>query len=761
MADTLVRETRTPTRAPAPGWRDVVTVSLFTVTAFVGAALLFVVQPMVARLVLPSFGGSATVWSTSSLFFQVLLLAGYAYSHGATRFLGRRWQPSLHLLVLLAPLAVLPITLPPNASPDADASPVWWLLRVLALMIGLPFVVMSTSGPLLQRWYSWSGGPRADDPYFLFAASNLGSFGGLLAYPLVIEPLMTLQQQRTWWSWGFVGFVVLTALCAALTRRRTAPTSARAAVPSPTGRRKPLGRRRMARWALLAFLPSAMMLAVTAHVSTDIAPIPLLWVIPLAIYLATFVVAFGRSSRRVPQSVVRLAVCSTFVAAAASLMQAGTPTILGITLNMVILALVAFVAHSRLAADRPGTDHLTAFYLVIAAGGAVGGLLNGMVAPIVLDRVLEYPLVMALVPLLLLPGSHGRRRGGRDRRSHEAEPADAGGQPVPATTRRLSHSPGRSLLTLGVLALSVPIGLLVRQGSSLLTALLLGLAVAGVIGWLLSTRRTVAVVVLVVSFVGIQVKLDGGSLDHRRTFFGSYRVFESNGQHAFAHGTTLHGTQWLGDRSSEPTTYFSRSGPLGDVLVGDEIKDIGVVGLGVGTIAAYGRAGQHFTFVEIDRAVVEIAKNPRLFTYLRDSPARVDVIVGDGRIEAAKLPPQSLDVLMLDAFSSDAIPVHLLTEEAMRTYAHALRPGGLLVVHISNKTFDLAPVVNADAEALGWSGRIARKGSGDGATLSRWVVLSQDPTSLAGLSEDKGWQPLRGPSVVWTDHHSSVLSVLR
>jgi SAM-dependent methyltransferase len=787
MTDTQTRVPPVPVvTTTSPRSRgEVVLVSVFTLTAFAGAALLFVVQPMVARLVLPSFGGSATVWSTSSLFFQVLLLLGYSYAHAATRRLGSAWQPPVHLLVLLAPLVVLPIALPSDAAPDAGSSPVLWLLRVLLVMIGLPFLVISTSGPLLQRWYSWSGGPRAEDPYFLFAASNLGSFGGLLAYPFVVEPHLSLDQQRVWWSWGFVSFVVLTASCALLTWHSGRRRAGRAGVASvagdagldgpapgpeldtgrPAGAHAPhvaTSTRRVVQWALWAFLPSAMMLAVTAHVSTDIAPIPLLWVVPLAIYLATFVVAFGRTSRLVPVTAVRLAVASTFLAAAAAMMQARTPILLGVVLNMVMLALVAFVAHARLAADRPPAADLTRFYLVVAAGGALGGLLNGMVAPLVFDRVLEYPIVTAMVPLLLIAGTVPKRFA-------SGSPAPvAGPAAVPAVSAvpASSRSTAASWVRKGAVALAAAVGaavlgVVLSRWADQVGLALVGLALAALAGWLLSTRRVLVAVILLLTFVGAEVKLDQGSLDHRRTFFGSYRVFESGGRHQFAHGTTVHGTQWQDERRTAPTTYYARSGPLGDVFATPGIKDVGVVGLGVGTLAAYGTAGQTFTFVEIDPAVVEIARDPRMFTYLTDSSAQVDVLVGDGRLEVAKLPHGSLDVLVLDAFSSDAIPVHLLTEEAMRTYAASLRPGGLLVVHISNKVFDLAPVLAGSAASLGWDSRVAFKGSGAGASQSRWVVLSADEAMLGELTTARGWSPLGGRAVEWTDDYSSILSVLR
>ncbi len=739
----------------ATGAGTVVLVVAFTATAFLGAGLLFVVQPMVARLVLPAYGGSATVWSTSSLFFQVLLLLGYLYTHVTTRHLGRRWQPPLHLLVLLLPLLVLPITIPADVVPPAGTSPIGWLLRVLAVTIGLPFLVVSTTGPLVQRWYSWTGGPRADDPYFIFAASNLGSFGGLLAYPFLIEPNLTLVQQRSLWSWAFVGFAVLTGGCGIATWLRSRATlGPRSAVqPAPPLEPLGLGRRCVARWTVLAFVPSAMMLAVTSHISTDIAAIPLLWVVPLAIYLATFVAAFARRSRVVPRGVVRVAVGATFAALVASLLTFRVPTWLDITLNLTMLALVSYAAHARLAAERPPVRQLTAYYLVISMGGALGGLLNGVIAPLVFDRVLEYALVAVLVPLVLVSRSARRR------------------QPVPGVSAEQAQAPDPDpprnwvrLVNGGLVAVvvgGVGVLLLLRLPPDGRALSLLAIAFAVLFGWRVGTRRVEATGVLVVVVIAVLVLATPGTIERSRTFYGSYRVSESGDMHQLSHGTTLHGSQFTDARRTEPTTYYARSGPLGAVFSLKAFHDVAVVGLGAGTIAAYGEPRERMTFVEIDPEVARIARDPRLFTYLRDSSAAVEVRIGDGRLVMGKIPDHSLDLVVLDAFSSDSIPVHLLTREAMEVYASKLAPGGLIAVHISNRVFDLRPVVVAGAEALGLDAVLGQGDVGDdGATATAWVVLGDASTSNALLAKP-GWSRIDVAPVVWTDDYSSILSVLR
>lgn len=713
---------------------------LFCLAAFLGAALLFVVQPLIARLLLPAYGGSPGVWSTSSLFFQVLLLAGYAYAHVSVARFGRLWQPRTHVLVLLIPLVALPIALPDGFDPGS--SPIATLLTTLALVIGLPFVVLSTTGPILQTWYSWAQGRGSDDPYFLFAASNLGSFVGLLAYPFVIEPTMTLDQQRAGWSWAFVAYGVAMMACAMTAIRRGAGSSGAVVPPVPTIR-EAIPAARVLRWGAWAFLPSAMMLAITSHITTDVAAFPMLWVLPLAIYLATFVVAFGRRARRVGAGSARAAVALGLAAATASALPGAALTVIPeIALQLVMLGSVGYVAHARLAADRPDPAHLTYYYLVISVGGALGGLLNGLIAPLVFDRVLEYPLVMLAVPFLLV-GLDQSEGSWLDRLAN----------------RQLVWSVG--LLGLAAVAATGVVSALRAGADIALVPWAAVLLLVGVLAVRMSAQPRLLCAVLVVLFGAPMAVQQVQSLDQSRTFFGSYQVLDRGGQHILVHGTTVHGTQFLDDRGTEPTTYYSRGGPLGDVFTSGEYPRVGAIGLGVGTLIAYGDPTMHFTFFEIDSEVVRIAEDPSLFRYLSDSPSESDMVVGDGRLEVAKEPDGAFDLLVLDAFSSDAIPVHLLTLEAMRTYAAKLAPDGLLAVHISNRVFGLEPVLRAAARDLGWSAATRRGGGGPGAVESEWVVLSPDPSSVEALVDAKGWQALDGDEVVWTDDFSSLLAVLK
>ena len=680
-------------------------VVLYGAASFLGAALLFLIQPMLAKLVLPSFGGSPMVWNTCALFFQVLLLAGYLYVHLSTRRLGPRRQPWAHLALLLVPLLALPVALPGDTAPDAGSEPALWLLRVLLVAIGLPFVLLATTGPLLQRWFSWSGHRRAQDPYFLYAASNAGSVVGLLGYPFLIEPIVGLATQTRWWSIAYGGFALLIAACGVLAARAARAARADRApvedvldrVPDSSYEGKVTTRRRLT-WVALAFVPSSLMLGVTTHVSTDIAAIPLFWTVPLAIYLATFVVAFGRSSRKPPRTA---AVVAGMLAIPALIDVASdwNPAVwLLITLHVSVLAAAGLAAHGRLAATRPATSQLTGFYLLVSVGGALGGLLNGLVAPVVLDRVVEYPVVLALVPLLLL---------GLGRKPGEAR-------------RRLVLEP--VVLASGVLVVGA-------LGASLLPT---------------------------------------GVLERDRTFYGSYRVNGTPERHSLVHGTTVHGWEFLrGPNAGEPTSYYSRSGPIGDVMSAyaeeDAFGRVALVGMGVGTLAAYGQPGQRMDFYEIDPAVVRIARDSGLFGFLSDSAADVRVVIGDGRLELARAPDSAYGLIVLDAFSSDAIPAHLLTEEALDGYRSKLAPGGVLAVHITNRHLDLAPMLAAQADELGLAA-VRRKHSGQGelSATSNWVVFARADADLQPLREEGGWQDLAGPAGVraWTDDYSSLVEVL-
>lgn len=748
-------------------------VALYIVTVFLSASLLFMVQPMAAKAILPLLGGSPAVWNTVMVFFQAALLAGYAYSHGLSRRLSMRAQVAAHVVLLSGAALLLPAVLPAGASPPADAGPTRWVLGLLLVMVGGPFVAVSTTGPLLQRWFSFTGHARSHDPYFLYAASNAGSLLGLLAYPVVVEPMLNLREQAWAWAGGYLALIVLVALCGVWARARRAPaggaesprlaSASSAGEPVVSAAGSPPARGRWcerALWVGLAFIPSALLLACTQHLTTDVASIPLLWVVPLTLYLLTFIIAF---SGRFAGSLRAWSVAGALAAGAIVVMFIAPPTTaLDLILGGHLAAqfLLTMVCHRRLVACRPAAGRLTEFYLALALGGVLGGAFEAPVAPAIFDRVIEYPL--AIVGACL---------------------ARAG-------WRRSRQSPGARLLSLALSTLPATVMLLVvallgavsdrsatvyySEGARLAW----GAGAGALLAVLLSGRRVpFAVSILLLLLVGELEKArtsDTRELRRDRTFFGVLVVEEDHGpngrEHRLMHGTTNHGYQIMEDAfRALPTTYYHRAGPVGDVMEAMRHRRtrVGVVGLGSGTIAAYARPGDAYTYFEIDPGVQRIAEDPRLFTYLPDARSRgasVEIILGDGRLTLAARPEGSFDLLIIDAFSSDAIPVHLLTREAVAMFLARLAPGGLVMIHVSNRHLELAPVVARIAESLGAS-CLRREDSGDDGVRysSEWLVLGRGPDTLEPLALPQSWRPvpLEPGDPLWTDDRSDLLSVIR
>jgi hypothetical protein len=697
---------------------------------------------MVGKMLLPLFGGTSAVWAVTLVFFQAFLLAGYAFAHVSIRVLGNRRQALVQLALLIVPLMLLPIAVPRGLHPSSS-HPAIWLLGVLFLTAGPPFFIVSSASPVLQRWFSASGDAASGDPYFLYAASNAGSLLGLLAYPTLLEPRLTLAQQSQVWTVAYVVFAVLTTLCAL----RLLSTSAGPIVAAPRLRMASLTWRRRLRWIGMAALPSSLMLGTTSYITTDIGSFPLLWVLPLAAYLLSFVLAFARR-QLVSLTVVSRAIVVTATLVAASLLHLAVLPIWALagvhTLN---LFLVALLVHRLLAMERPPTEHLTEYYLLLSVGGVCGGIFNALVAPVVFPTILEYPIAI-VVALALRPGPRGPRADARFFRKTTdlvLPLAIAGG--VIATLIALNVAGWLTALT---------------YTATLAAALLTVVPLA---------RRPVRFAAGVAFLVLIPVLLGQRALHTERTFFGVLRVESLDRTHRFVHGTTLHGIEsFAPGRRDEPLSYYSRQGPIGQIFqrLGHRIHSVGAIGLGAGTIAAYGRPGDRFTFYEIDAAVAKIASNPRYFTFLRDSKADIRIVIGDGRLRIAEAPHRTYDLIVLDAFSSDAVPVHLLTREAVELYLSRLRPGGLLAFHISSNYLDLKPVIAGIARALDCSALTQEhypptRQKRMGATASAWVLVARDGTSLARLRNDRHWKPLDegAGTTVWTDQFSNILSVVK
>jgi spermidine synthase len=706
----------------------------------VAASLLFTVEPMVAKMLLPIYGGSPMVWNTSMLFFQVALLLGYTYAHFSQRLLGIRWQPLVHIPLVIAPLLVLPIVLP-SWSEAGESTPVApWLLLVLMAVVGAPFAVLSTIGPLIQRWYSWADLPRSKDPYFLYAASNVGSMLALLAYPFLIEPAADLDAQTRWWALGYRVFVVLVVACVLIIRFRGAKTSSEVPAEEETAVEEKISWRRRMRWLGLAFIPSSLMLGATTHISTDIAPVPLMWVVPLALYLATFIIAFGSKKHRWLSHTVTLAALAAAVIPWTLYIIGPDPLSILLALSLVFVAGLA--CHGLLAKDRPTPRRLTEFFLIVSLGGAFGGAFNTLVAPMVFNWTAEFPLVvtsLAVLPLVL-----GR-----------VDTTVRGRFPGAATLVKTFVLAGPLLL--------LAITIFLRLGaSSFIPA-----AVAVGVPWcVLAIRRprVMAIGVALTTVLLLWYRMPTDSI-RERTFFGNYHIYtDGNGRRMFGHGSTVHGYQFTGGPlRTTPVSYYGRSGPFGDLFTayGERSSHVAVIGLGTGVIATYGHRGQTMDFYEIDPAVVRIATN--WFSYLGDSKADVATIAGDGRLELEKVPDGSYGVIILDAFTSDSVPPHLMTREALQMYTRKLAPGGVLVFNVTNRSLNLAPMLAATARAAGLTS-ITGNGAADPQKIyyrSRWVAIARKDADLQPLRA-KAWRwhtpPAGGP--VWTDAHSSLFGVL-
>jgi hypothetical protein len=731
---------------------------IFTLTLFLSSALIFLVEPMFAKMVLPILGSSPAVWNTSVLFFQAALLAGYAYAHASSRRLGPRGQAAVHVVLLALALLVLPLGIPDGWSPPTEGNPVGWLLALLLVGVGLPFFVISSTAPLMQRWFASSGHRRARDPYFLYRASNLGSAVGLVAYPALVEPLLRLDEQSGAWTGGYMVLVVLSAACAALLWRSTARARAEvetvAGVPAVAGGApSEVSARRRLGWLALSAAPASLMLGVTSYLMMDISPIPLLWIIPLALYLLSFVVAFSPRAGpflRFTYRAFPLVVLPTLLTI---LVGAARPLTILVPLHLVAFFVVAVACHGRLAAARPPVEHLTGFYLWLAVGGVLGGTFNALLAPLVFDSLAEYPLVLILA-CFLVPPPLAR---------------------VPRAGWRLDLAVALGLVTL-MFAANAGVDVAGLAGGPVERVLLVivPIFVCGV--FLRRPARmgmALAAVFLVTPFVGPQ---GNEVLYTNRTFFGIQRVeVDRRGDsHLLLHGRTLHGIQSLDPAlRDEPLSYYAQSGPVGQIVEAyrsaGTVERVGVIGLGTGSMACHGQAGEAWTFYELDPEMERIARTPGLFTFLEDCPPESRVVVGDARLSLEKARDERYGLIAVDAFSSDAIPVHLITREALQLYLDRLADGGLLAFHVSNRHVDLHPVLSDLAADLG----LVALGRDDldvparevraGKRPSQWVVLARDQGSIATLSADRRWYrlPSGDPGSVWTDDFSNLLGAFQ
>jgi SAM-dependent methyltransferase len=734
----------TPEQKIAPG----ILLGVFASAIFLSAALLFVVQPLFTKMVLPQLGGSPSVWSVAMVFFQAVLLAGYAYAHAVTRWLPTRAAVVGHVLVLIVATFALPLAIAADWGRPPSHGAAGWLLGLFTVSIGLPFFALSANGPLLQAWFARTPHPAAKDPYFLYAASNVGSFLALISYPFLIEPFTRLGEQVWAWSAGYYLLIALIAASGFLQLR--APRE----LPAPTADAKEHAPTwaDAAIWVALAAVPSALLIAVTAHISTDVAAAPLLWVVPLALYLATFVIVF-QTRPVLPHRWMVLAQPLAIVGLVAVLaINVLSHILLTLGLNILAFFLCAMVCHGELAQRRPPPRYLTAFYLWMSAGGMIGGISAGLIAPQVFSWVAEYPLLIVLA-ILCRPGL-AWPRGRRD-------------------------ALWWGLIALALVAVLVPRLVLDRN----LDANSYWIAVIGLLWLAFVVQQHVLPFAALIALTFLTAYLygaDGSRQQTVRSFFGVHKITESEDGmfRVLLHGTTEHGAQQIRDEAGrpltgrpEPLTYYHADSPLvrGIAAVrerkGAPLR-VGVVGLGSGSLACWVRPGEAWRFYEIDPAVVEIARNPARFSYLSQCAPNVPIVIGDARLTLADAPDSAYDVLVIDAFSSDAIPVHLLTREAMAIYLRKLAPGGVALVHVSNRHLELVSVVAGIAEANDLVALSIDSDAGENDEFHKFsssvVAVARAAADFGALAQSDEWAVAEADpdQRVWTDDYSNIVGAI-
>ncbi|MEW6643988.1 MAG: fused MFS/spermidine synthase [Pseudomonadota bacterium] len=737
------------------GRRSLVLV-LYTAAIFVSALLLFSVQPLFAKMVLPRLGGSPAVWSVAMVFFQSLLLAGYAYAHLLMKVRSRMVPVAVHLAVLVVALGLLPLSIARGWEAPPASGYALWLLGLFVASIGVPFFALAANNPMLQAWFVRTGHPDAADPYFLYASSNIGSFLALLSYPLLLEPLFTLRTQNLMWTTGYGLLIVLIAGCGLLLWKAPAVVStvdAAAEVTAPS----PRWPARL-RWIFLAAVPSGLLVAVTAHISTDVAAAPLLWVLPLSLYLLTWVLVF--QSRPLLPHRWMLMLQPLAIAGVIVLLAFGGEQNLLLTLggHQLCFFIIAMACHGELARTRPPARDLTGFYVALSFGGMVGGLFAGLVAPYTFSWVAEYPILVALAAL--------------------CRPAEQ--ERWPRLSRWLW--PAIALLAAGLV---VPAYGSARLGEWLEDNRVALAAVPAVIGVLIavglraSRWKLAAVAALALVLIRIY-PADEGRVETVRSFFGVHKIVETpNGQyHVLMHGTTIHGAQKiLNDDGTpvqgrpEPISYYHKDGGIGQAIEAIRARKggalrVAVIGLGAGTLTCAARPGESWTFFEIDQTMVDTARDPAKFSFIKSCMPDLKPVMGDARLTFAREPDGVYDLIIVDAYSSDAIPIHLATEEAMAIYKDKLAPQGAVVMHVSNRHLELASVVVGIADENDMKSWVFNEDSGRDSEyiFSTNVVVSARNAADVGklAAADSAWA-LTEPADhqrVWTDDYSNILGAV-
>ncbi len=736
--------------APAMPHRAGLLTAAFASTLFLSAFLLFSVQPMFTKMVLPALGGSPGVWSVAMVFFQALLLGGYLWAHILTRTLSLRLAVGLHLLLTAAALFALPIALPAVSQSPPESGQSLWLIGIFAASVGIPFFALSANGPLLQAWFARTDHPAAANPYTLYGASNIGSFGALLAYPFLIEPLIGLSGQSRLWSLGFAALIICLLVCGLMAAR-----GAREQANSHSASLSIAGAwswRDFAGWTLLAAVPSGLLVAVTAHISTDIAAAPLLWVLPLALYLLTFVIAFRDRFLLSENAIVPVQIFATLLMLAFMALS-GLSLLLGLAVHLVFFFVSVLLCHRALYLRRPATADLTAFYVAMSLGGVLGGLFAGLLAPHLFNSIVEYPLLIAAILL--------------------CQPAFL--KAVKAAEARDYILPFLASLAIIAAAWIGADAIVPAQRAIALCGA--GLFALAILRWRSAAHVATCSVALCVATAWLPQ--DVSNAQSWRSFFGVHKVRELVHQdgkfRTLMHGTTMHGAVRIDERGAPtpagnplPATYYAFEGPIGEAIASVRARRgvlpiVHAVGLGVGTLACHRKPGEKFVFFEIDPEVVRLAKTPLLFSFMSSCAPQARIVLGDARLTLAKESTVA-NAIVIDAFSSDAIPVHLLTREAFAVYLSKLAPEGALIFHISNNTMDLSPVIARIAAEFGLAAyrRVDVVKGGADANMrasSIAMALARDSAYLGAIASDPKWRRIQPDMArrVWTDEYSTII----
>ncbi len=741
-----------PADAASPAARNRVVLAVYTATIFLSALLLFSVQPLFTKMVLPRLGGSPAVWSVAMVFFQSLLLGGYAYAHVLMTLKSRTAPVVVHLVVLAVAFTFLPLSISSGWAEPPASGYAFWLLGLFAASIGLPFFALAANNPMLQAWFVRTGHPQGPDPYFLYASSNIGSFLALLSYPVLLEPMLTLHAQNLLWTVGYGLLILLIGVCGFLLLR--APPMVLAlndgdeAAPAPTWLQ-------WGRWVFLAAVPSGLLIAVTAHISTDVAAAPLLWVLPLSLYLLTWVLGF--QSRPLLPHVWMLKLQPLAIAGVVVLLAIGGEQNLLLTLggHQLCFFIIAMASHGELARTRPPARYLTGFYVALSFGGMIGGLFAGLVAPFTFSWIAEYPILLALAALCR-PWQPSRR--------------------------------GAMLLWLAAMVAALVLVALVYRADAAEVFLeswrvwAIGslAAVAALLAMVMRIHRLQFAVLVALGLLLVRVyPLDEGRVETVRSFFGVHKIVVTPGgyYHVLMHGTTIHGAEkFLNDDGTrvtgrpEPISYYHSDGGIGRAIAAIRARKggplrVAVIGLGAGTLACQAKSGETWKFFEIDQTMVDTARNPKYFTYLSACMPDIKPVIGDARLTFAREPDAAYDLIIVDAYSSDAIPIHLATQEAMAIYKAKLAPGGAVVMHVSNRHLELASVVVGIADANGMKSWVYNEDSGRDAEYiftTNVVVSARKPEDVGSLASDSYWQstPPTPGEWVWTDDYSNVLGAV-